>query len=344
MKKANTRIKQMQILEFSLLASTEYTKRRNQYFGINSNSFNKNWSHTIPDDDTLIDEKPEKFQTIRYVESPGRKSFRTHLSELLNQKYLTKIPKNDNRANWFSISPLGICALVQSEFSFDGLKLHTPDGYYMILTLMSFAIPNVKQYTSLIFGKAKFFDHSNDLWVDLINSEISIREELPHVLSNIELTDNGFNFFVTNGYYEENRLPLAKVSFGHDQFDKKGNIIRTNLIQVIELNKKFDRYGDSDYAPLLLDDEQFHHYFSNLILCSLIYDNIVARFDMIRSVKKKQSSSITKSQKQISKTFSELWNLYPDYFQFIVSLFSKHAIQITSSQAELMTDFISVQK
>ena len=65
---------------------------------------------------------------------------------------------------------------------------------------------------------------------------------------------------------------------------------------------------------------------------------------MIRSVKKKQSSSITKSQKQISKTFSELWNLYPDYFQFIVSLFSKHAIQITSSPAELMTDFISVQK
>lgn len=324
-KRASSFVRKMEILQFTLLASEEIKRGRNVFFAINSNLFDKEWMWST--DYTVKGGKQDIRKRIE--KSPGRKIFRTQIQELLEEKLLVRIHTSDDRAKWYSITPLGICQLIKSEEFFDGIKLPMPERYFVILVLMSFAIPNVKQYESLIFEKQKFFNSDTDFWEDLIKTGMSIREELPHVLSNIDIEINKFSFNVTNGFYEENNIPLAK-----------GKFIEENLIQVIELNKKSGVIrGDPNYNPLSLDEEQFHHYFANLLMCALIYDYTVATFDNIQNKHLKQTRRGKSPIKETSKEFSKKWVKYPEYFQRIAALFSKHATKIVSEQTTLMSDF-----
>ncbi len=335
--RANSFERKIEILQFTLLASEEKKVGRNVFFAINSHLFDKEWQWTT---DYGI-EGGEKDVRTRIEKPPGRKIFRTYVQDLVDEKLLVKIHTNDDRANWYSITPLGICQLIKSEEFFDGIKLRWPENYFVILTLMTFASQNVKPYGSIIFGKEKFIDRETNLWEDLGKIDMSIREELPHILSNIEIKNNAFSFYVTNGFHEENKLPLTRGNFGHKRYDEDSNVIQENLIQLIELNKKIDVpiLGDLDYTPLLLDEKQFHHYFANLIICSLIYYNTIARFDIDRRISLRHMGKGKSPKKETMKEFLEEWKKYPEYFQRIVALFSNHATKIASEQTNLMNDF-----
>lgn len=327
----------MEILRFTLLSSEQVSRGRNVFFAINSNLFDKEWQFTI--------EYPNNIQepTIRKEKPPGRKIFRTYLQELLDEKLLVRIHINDDRAKWYSITPLGICHLVKSEVFFD-TKMPWPERINTIFILMTFAIPNVKPYKSLILENEKFLNWDTDFWNDLNKIDISIREELPHILSNIDIRNNKFSFYVTNGFSEENKLPLVRGEFEFSRYDEEGNAIQENLLQIIELNKRIGIIrGDPDYEPLLLDDEQFHHYFANVLICALIYDYTIAKFDNIRGINYRHSKRGKTPLKESEKEFYELWKKYPEYFQRIVALFSKHATKIVNEQTALMNDFTIVK-
>ncbi|MEX0597681.1 MAG: hypothetical protein WD512_14410 [Candidatus Paceibacterota bacterium] len=379
----------MEILQFCLLASEEVWRGRTPFCAINSNRFGKDWSIEL---DYTIEgqKKEERFPTrTRTEKSPSRKIFRTHLKELLNEKLLVRIKTSDKRSKYYSITPLGICHLIKSELFYEPPKYDLwPEKINVFFTLETFAFPNVKPYRSIIFENEKFFSYDTDLWGDLkkLNMEISFRNQIAHVFSNIDTDENGFRFYVTNGYWLEYRIQLANVDFTYDEFyEDDGKVIQVwnpistdqnkvkntkngnhnNLIRIIELNKKIGQlYGDIDYKPLMLDDDQFHHYLANLLICAFIYDYVMANFDrnLLQNILKKKGfkglkhvfdeeknvSYLTikntrkptekEKKERLDKSIEEITK-YPEYFQKILILFSKHIHTILSQQYELMTNF-----
>lgn len=358
---------------------------RTPFFAINSNRFGKDWSMDI--DYTI--EGQEKDVRTRIEESPSRKIFRTYIKELLNEKLLVRIKTRDKRSKYYSITPLGICYLIKSELFYDSPKYDRwPEKINVFLTLMTFAFQNVKPYRSIIFENEKFFSYDTDVWEDLkkLDMGIGFRNQITHVFSNIEKQENGFRLFVTNGYWSDYRIQLADVDFTYDKFyDDDGKVItvwnppsvdqnytkiektnnENNLIRIIELNKKIGQlYGNIDYKPLFLDDEQFHHYLSNLLLCAFIYDYVMAHFDrnLLRNIPKKSGPDglerifdkeknamyltikdtrkpTTKEKTERLKELMVEFSNYPEYFQKILILLSKHISQIVSQQYELMSKF-----
>lgn len=198
----------------------------------------------------------------------------------------------------------------------------------MILT--TFAIPNVKSYRSIIFDDQKFLSYEDDLWGDLVRiQDISLRHEIIHVFTNLDTTGEEIIYYVTNGIFEENRVILARCLFNADK----------SIIS--ELDKKSGSvYGNPEYCPLELDDEQFHHYFANLMILSLIYDYAISDFNNEKIFyEKKQKRRISRRGPTPIPLFIKQLNNYPPYFIEILSLFSKHVFNIVENQYSLLTDF-----
>lgn len=317
----------MEILQFTLLASKAKKKRRHTFLAINANFF-----------DTELEIKRHfggRNSKIEMISHPSRKIFRTYIQELLDEKLIVKLPIKDEKSRWYSITPLGICQLIKSEMFVN--ELHREyETICMISILLTFATQNIKQYSSSIFRKEKFFEHNTNFLEDLINTGVPRSGSMVNTLSNINLENDKFNFNITNGYFAENKLVLARVDFNHARYAKHDNFIQKNLIQVLELNEKI---GYMDNVPLLIDEEQFHHYFANLLLCSLIYQYAIVAFDFDR-IADFISIRENKNTKKITLTeYSEYWKHLPVYFQRIITLFSEHITKIVNEQANLMENF-----
>ena len=67
-----------------------------------------------------------------------------------------KLSIRDDKSNWYSITPLGICQLVKSEIFQNELRREY-EIICMIAILLTFATQNVKEYPSLIFEKKNSF-------------------------------------------------------------------------------------------------------------------------------------------------------------------------------------------
>lgn len=106
------------------------------------------------------------------------------------------------------------------------------------------------------------------------------------------------------------------------------------------LNSFHHNDEDKEYLGLNLDDEQFHHYLANLMICSLIYDSAIAHFDNIKLFNialpklKKKTPHLKKWD-----SFSEEKDGIPEYFLRILLLFSKHILRLSQNQYELTTSF-----
>jgi len=327
LKRANSFIRKIEILQFVLIASKVKKRGRNFFLAINANFFDTNLE---------IKRHYEGGKSkMEMISHPSRKIFRTHLQKLLDEKLLVKLPIKDDKSSWYSITPLGICQLVKSEIFQNELRREY-ETICIISILLTFATQNVKEYTSLIFEKEKFFSRKTNFLDDLINTDMPRSGSMADSLSNINFENNKFSFYIVNGYFEENILVLARGSFNHKRYDEHQDSIQKNLIQIIELNNKI---GYMRNYPLLIDEEQFHHYFANLLLCSLVYRYAIVAFDFDR-IAHSSSNSKGKNIKKITiKEYSEYWEHLPEYFQRIIALFSKHATKMVSEQANLMTDF-----
>lgn len=340
-KRANSFIRKMEILQFCLLTSDLVWRGRILFFAINSNRFGKPW--TYDQGGVEWDESGNEVPRIRKEVGPSRKIFRIYLKELLEEKLLTRIQTRDRRSKYYSITPLGIIHLIkfgEDRYYFDH-KYRWPERIHVIFILQTFAQPNVKSYKSIIFEKEKFINYDTNLWDDLSKwVGFSLRNLIPHVFSNVELTQeqitskhgiNMLEFFVTNGYYENKKFSLARFDFE----DK-------NFIKVSELDRPISSdwgLGNTEYKELKLDDEQFHHYLANLMLCSLIYDYGILLYDLIGLGNKRGIKRERKTKLSDHKRFKADMKDVPEYFLRILFLFLKHILRLTKQQYELNTGF-----
>jgi len=326
-KKTNSNLRKAEILQFCLLASELVWRGRTPYFAINSNQFGKTWEFDVFHGH---DEKGKEIKSVRKETGPTRKIFRKYLPELLEEKLLTRIKTKDNRSKYYSITPLGICHLIKSEEFFDGVKYPKPERYNAFLTLETFATPNVKPFKSIIFEGQKF--NFTNLWDNLIKIlSLSIREQMVHVFQNFETMDNRVMFYLTNGYDTINKIRLANFS------------INDNIITVNEFGRYSGPvYGDPSYKPLELDEEQFHNYLANLLICALLYDSTVAQFDMYQNwiIQDIQTAKINRKKPRLKdriKNIEELFDEFPEEYLKVLYLFNHHVSNIVSKQEKLMT-------
>lgn len=331
-KRAKSHLRKMEILQFSLLASDVVWRARTPFYAINSNRFGKDWEFERA---VGFDENDKEIRHTRVEESPSRKIFRIYLKELLEEKVLTRIKTNDKRSKFYSITPLGICHLIKSKMFYDGIKYPWPERLNVVYTLMTFAIPKVKPYRSLIFEGREF--NFEMLWDDLARIlAYSLREEIVHVFENFETDENQFIFNVTNGYYDSN-IQLARIKF-----------IEAG-ITVSELDKKITAGPVSltlheKYEGLHLDEEQFHHYLANLMICALVYDFTIAMFEREKLRYEKVENESKRQRKKMSEEdYKHLHdtNDYPEYFLEILTLFSRHISEIINRRRQLMIKFRS---
>jgi predicted transcriptional regulator len=332
----------MQILQFTLLASDLVFRGRTYFLAINSNRFGR--PHVVDEGITDKDENGKDVRRTRIENGPTRKIFRTYLPELLKEKLLVRIKTNDNRSKYYSITPLGIIHLIKSEMFFDGFKYPHPERNHVILILQTFAQPNVKPYHSIIFENQKFVNLETELLDDIAKWFGSgFREQVPHVFSNVNIVQeymrskypiNFFEFFITNGFSDSNKHRLAIFDFKDD--------MHVNIEELDKglLNSFHHNDEDKEYSGLNLDDEQFHHYLANLMICSLIYDSAIAHFDHTKLFNnalpklKKKTPHLTKRD-----SFREENHGIPEYFLSILLLFSKHISRLSQNQYELTTSF-----
>jgi len=331
----------MEILQFVLLASDLILGGRSPFFAINSNRFGKPWEF----DEGFVGYENGKEKTRTRIENgPSRKVFRTYLPELLKEKLLVRIKTKDNRSKYYSITPLGMIHLIKSEMFYDGMRYPHPERNYVILTLQTFAERNVKPYHSVIFENQNFFNYEINLLDDLFkHTKMEFRRLVPHVFTNVNIVQenmqskffiNYFEFFVTNGFSPVNKYLLATFDFDDEKHVKVTELDKSLMNSFIHDEK------DLDYQGLSLDEEQFHHYLANLMLCSYIYDSSIGSFDL-DIIFNKQLSKLKKRTPHLEKrkTFGEENSDFPEYFLRILLLFSKHISRLSQNQYELTTSF-----
>lgn len=334
--RANSRTRKMEILQFTLLASELVWRGRTPFFAINSNRFGKPWEVEINYGHGEVKDIRKRTEN-----GPSRKIFRQYLPELLKERLLTRIITKDKKSKYYSITPLGIIHLIKSEMFFDGVRYPHPERNYVLLRLETFAEQNVKPYKSIIFENEKFFKSDIDLLNDMWKSHlISLREEITHVFTNVDIIQEQMNteyewnhmeYYITNGYSDGNRIRLAS-------FDLENN----NYVKITELNQLPSVRGsdssEREDNALILDSDQFNHYLANLMLCSLIYDSIMAHYDITRYRKVKWGRK-KESTKTMDEEFKEDLKNIPEYFLRILFLFSKHILRITQDQYQLTVRF-----
>lgn len=332
----------MEILQFVLLASDLVIGGRSPFFAINSNRFGKPWEF----DEGVVGWEPggKEITGIRKENGPSRKVFRTYLPELLKEKLLVRIKTKDNRSKYYSITPLGIIHLIKSEMFSESGKYRHPERNYVIFTLQTFAQRNVKPYHSVIFENQTFFNYETNLLEDIIkHTKMEFRRLVPHVFTNVNIVQeniygkyfiNYFQFFVTNGYSEVNKYLLATFDFEDEKYVKVTELDKSLMNSFIHDEKNLDYHG------LSLDNEQFHHYLANLMLCSYIYDTSIGSFDL-DIIFNKQLSKLKKRTPHLEKreTFGGENNDFPEYFLRILLLFSKHISRLSQNQYELTNNF-----
>lgn len=340
-KRASLHVRKMEILQFTLLASDIVSRGRTQFFAIHSNRFNEPWEF---DEGVVGWENGKDITRKRIEKGPTRKIFRTYLPQLLKEKLLVKIKTNDNRSKYYSITPLGIIHLIKSNMFFDLDKYPHPERDHVILTLQAFASPNVKPYRSVVFEDNQFFNHKIQLLEDIFRfCGIGFRHQVAHVFSNVDIVQedmqsskfyiNYLEFFVTNGFSDINKHRLAI-------FDLDEKSVKVEELDKSLLNS-FSHNEEKEYHGLELDDEQFHHYLANLMLCSLIYDSVIADFDRAELLNnllpklKKKNPHLQKLKYFMEKKTDNV----PEYFLRILFLFSKHILKLTENQYKLTSNF-----
>lgn len=311
--RANSYVRMIEILDFCLLKSKEVRRRRASFFIINSNQFTK---------------------------EPSRKIFRTYIKELLDEKLLVRINSSNKRSKYYSITPLGVIHLMRIKLVGRG-KYTRSELKSIILILQKFAQQNVKPYNSIIFGKEKFFGNGTDFFNDLekwwpysymkpagyLFSDVVLRLEN----TKSEYPKDFLEFFILNGYYRGNKIWLA-------DFYMKENVVNVDELKPAIYGSNSTFYPKS--TELRLDDEQFHHYLANLILCSLIYLSAMMWYDLLgMQVQRFNIEDMGMSFPNMYKEFNNKMKDSPEYFLRILVLFSKHILYYTKSQYELTTNF-----
>lgn len=319
--RTNSYVNKLEILQYFVEFPSEKKIRGKTRFILNSNQFGK-----VKQISSIEIVKGEQIEKVLDIEGPKRGKFREYVKELSKEKLITEIKTNDNRTKDYSITPLGICYLIKSEYFGDPLKITLANQKKIFPILESFATRYVKQYNSDVFENEKF-DFTDIFYHFAMNGLDShdIGEEMPIVFSNYtESQFGGIEFFISIDYNPEIKIPVARFK------------INDEIITISEWGKRIGLI--SGYFPFELNEEQFHHYLANLLICLTVYHHAKSDYrsttDIINSWRRQEKRSRRKKKIDIEKEFKEFYN-YSDDFLKILFLFNRQILKILNTQFEL---------
>lgn len=303
---ANSYQNKLEILQFFLDESKIVLVRKKPWFCLNSFNF----------------EKGKNQSSV----NPGRKKFRTHLNKLLEEKLIIRVITNDKRSKFFSITPYGICYLINSlEFN-DIPRIKNPNRTTIYKILETFASRYVKPYKShVINNNQKDFENFYQR-VITIDDEEGLGEYMPDIFSSFKNSRYvGKQFFIPLSVHSEIDVPIARFYFRdlNPMWDEKG-------IEVSELGHTVGKKRKS-YSTIL-DDEQFHHYLASLLLYFTLYFQAKIDFD-VNFEWRKNAKNKTITKELLDKLIVKK---YPEEFLQILLSFNNQILNILCEQTDLV--------
>lgn len=264
---------------------------------------------------------------------PTRKIFRNKVNELLKEKLITEIKTSDHRSHYYSITPWGICYFIKSEHLRDPLKVTASHRRKIFYILETFATHYVKPYKSEIFQYRKL-DFNNLYWrlaPDIIDGH-DLGEEIPYVFADFkESKFTGLQFWLTISFIEGVKLPIANFMF------KKEGII------VSELGQREETF--SEYTSIKLSEEQFHHYFSNMLIFLTVYFHAkLEHSSILRGIKAREiTAKRTRRKPDIDIYLKNLqyYRKIPDDFLQILFIFNNSLTKIIKKETDSFESFVS---
>ena len=247
-----------------------------------------------------------------YTEKDGfgisRKIFQRNLKDLLEEKLIIRISTKDNRSNYYSITPFGICYLIKSEYFRDPDKILSKEQTRIFAILETFVSKHIA-HNSELFDKneldlTKFYD---DVILNVADP-YEIGDEMPYVLSNFDydsqLQSLNFSFEIWGDSFM--KIPLANFRF----VDKDKN-------EFIEIGQK---------NTILISDDKFHQYVSRLVICLIVYFHFQIR-TIHPTTKKILNNNEILNYKDLPEKISQILFIFN---QYVVKIFNKHISNINS--------------
>ncbi len=236
----------------------------------------------------------------------SRKNFEKYRERLLEEKLITRIKFSDKRTTYYSITPLGICRLMQSPFH-DPDKIRQKDLKKILPILETFAKKYVNPYKSEIFDKGSidFKGFYNTLLSDIDLHDIG--EEMPYLIEEITFDSDDKRCEFSLELLFKDQIP-AKITLATFENIEDSEIILSEMGQ---------RSYHNNYKPIKLSEEQLHQYTSRLLLSLVVYFHYQMRH----------------SEKLVD------YNNLPEYILQILLAFNRCIVKITNDQAKNMESF-----
>jgi len=327
LKRANSYLKILEILQYFLDFSEKIDSRKRKWYVLNSNQFGK-----LKKINGIVIENNQSKEKILEFAGPTRKVFRNNVKELLKNKLITEIKTSDHRSHYYSITPWGICYLIKSEYLRDPQKVTNPERRKIFYILETFATLYVKPYKSEIF-RYRTLNFNNLYWrlaPEIIDGH-DLGEEMPYTFTNFEESKFvGLQFWLDVSYTEVTKLPIANFRFNE------------NEIVVSELGQREGAF--SEYIPIKLNEEQFHHYFANMLIFLTVYFHAKLEHDSIlRGIKTRKTMAKRVRCKPDIDDYLEGLQYYrkiPDDFLQILFIFNNSLVKIIKKENNSFESFI----
>jgi len=306
----NSNLNKLEILQFFLDESKIILIRKKPWYCLNSFNFEKNKNENSV--------------------KPGRKKFRMHVNELLQEKLITRIITNDKRSKFFSITPWGICYLINSLEFEDIPRIKKPNHITIFKILETFATKYVKPYKSHVINNNQMnFENFYENFISKFWEKGWIEEEIPNVFSSFKSSIYaGTQFFIPLSVHSEIEMPIAKFEVKNYEgypWNKKG-------IEITELGHSV---GDNKKVfSTILNDEQFHHYLAIILLYFTIYYHV--KIDSDYNIGQRENSKKKMTEEQILNKLTI--KRYPEEILQILLSFNSQISNLLEEQSNLVKE------
>ncbi len=241
---------------------------------------------------------------------------------------ITRIITNDKRSKFYSITPFGICYLINSLQFNDIPRIKNPNRTVIYKILETFTTKFVKPYKTYVIDRDQNnFNNFFSRFVSTLNDDEELGECMPDIFSSFKNSRYaGTQFFIPLSFHSEIDVPISRFyfrDFESSDWEEKG-------IEVTELGHTVGKERKS-YSTIL-NDEQFHHYLANVLLYFTLYFLAKMEFDNTINWSKNRGEKLI--TKQISSQL--IIKKYPEDFLQILLSFNNQIINIVEEQNNLV--------
>ena len=302
------------------LNESDFENRTKSIKTLKDNEKNGNGSKTIPDE--------------RIELSRGKFSRRSE--ELLLSALIIKVRATNKRGNCYSITPLGICYLWDSDH-FDIYNITKITTYKIFKILKLFATKHVTSFESEILSSIKIgFDDIDKIFFPSIK-KIKIKNKKTGKIQEREIISNpgnkifpvmlgyeesipfGISFYLTN--YNLIKYPIAQFRYYKLSRDESGAIAPPQI--TVNESGKHESFD--------INEAQFHHYIAKIIIYLIIFHYGLHVYNLQSNVKKKIDDNLIHPK------------ILKEHLEIILS-FQSHLQNLLKTENQHMEDFSNYLK